>query len=48
LLRETAAEVGPLVNRYARVLSGAEDGRSAWRQLKVLNQIGITRGTLED
>ena len=48
LLRETAAEVNPLVGRYAAVLSGADDGRGAWRQLKVLNQLGVTRGTLED
>ena len=35
-----------LPDRYARVVSGAEDGRAAWRQLKVLNQLGVTRGTL--
>lgn len=46
LLRETPAEVGPLLDRYARVLSGQENGRSTWRQLQVLNQIGVTRGTL--
>jgi putative protease len=48
LLRESAQEVGPLVERYARVIAGEEDGRSAWRQLKVLSQLGVTRGTLED
>jgi putative protease len=48
LLRESAEEVAPLVERYAKVLSGAQDGRAAWRQLKVLNQLGVTRGTLED
>ncbi|MBI3464541.1 MAG: DUF3656 domain-containing protein, partial [Planctomycetes bacterium] len=47
LLRESPAEVGPLLDRYARVLSGQEDGRSTWRQLQVLNQIGVTRGTLK-
>ena len=46
LLRETPAEVGPLLDRYARVLAGLEDGRSTWRQLQVLNQMGVTRGTL--
>jgi putative protease len=40
--------VAPLLDRYARVISGAEDGRAAWRQLRVLNQLGVTRGTLED
>jgi putative protease len=48
LLRERAEEVPPLIHRYARVISGADDGRGAWRQLKVLNQLGVTRGTLED
>ena len=48
LLRESAGEVRPLLDRYARVLAGREDGRSAWRQLRVLNQLGLTRGTLED
>jgi putative protease len=47
LLRESGAEVGPLLDRYARVLAGQEDGRSTWRQLQVLNQIGVTRGTLK-
>jgi putative protease len=46
LLREAPAEVGPLLERYARVIAGVEDGRSAWRQLRVLNQLGVTRGTL--
>jgi putative protease len=47
LLRETAGEAVALLDRYARVLAGREDGRQAWRQLKVLNQLGVTRGTLE-
>jgi U32 family peptidase len=48
LLRQPASEVGPLLDRYARVLGGEEDGRTAWRELKVLNQLGVTRGTLDD
>ena len=47
LLRESAGEVAPLLDRYARVVSGAEDGRRAWRQLRVLSQLGVTRGTLD-
>jgi putative protease len=47
LLRETAAEVGPLLQRYAGVLSGRDDGRGASRSLKALNQLGVTRGTLQ-
>ena len=46
LLRESAAETSALLDRYARVLAGQEDGRSAWRGLQILNQLGVTRGTL--
>jgi putative protease len=47
LLRESPAEAADLFNRYAGVIAGVEDGRSTWKQLKVLNQLGVTRGTLE-
>jgi putative protease len=47
LLRESAAEVGPLLDRYAAVVGGADDGRAVWRQLRALNQLGVTRGTLQ-
>ena len=47
LLRETPDEVGPLLDRYAAVLSGADDGRQTWRKLKAMNQLGVTRGTLQ-
>ncbi|HEY1191398.1 MAG TPA: U32 family peptidase [Gemmata sp.] len=46
LLRETPEEVGPLLTRYARVIAGADDGRETWRQLRALNGLGVTRGTL--
>jgi putative protease len=47
LLREGAGQVGPLLERYARVLAGLDDGRTGWRQLRVLNQLGVTRGTFQ-
>jgi putative protease len=47
LLRETAAEVAPVLDRYSAVLAGRDDGRAAWRQLRALNQLGVTRGTLK-
>ena len=47
LLRETPAQVGPLLDRYARVVAGVDDGRAVWRELRVLNQLGVTRGTLQ-
>jgi len=46
LLREKPADVGPLLERYLRVITGREDGRRTWSQLRVLNQLGVTRGTM--
>ena len=47
LLRETKSEAQSLLESYARVLAGLDTGPAVWRELKVLNQVGITRGTLE-
>jgi putative protease len=47
LLRETPEQVEPLLTRYARVVAGLDDGRSTWRELRTLNQLGVTRGTLQ-
>jgi putative protease len=47
LLREAPEQVGPLLERYARVIAGRDDGRETWRQLRALNQLGVTRGTLQ-
>src|SRR5581483_11553890 len=47
LLREPPEQVGPLLDRYARVAAGLDDGRDTWRQLRALNQLGVTRGTLQ-
>jgi putative protease len=46
LLRETADQVGPLLEQYARVLAGLDEGRGTWRRLQALDQLGVTRGTL--
>jgi U32 family peptidase len=46
LLRETAGQVGPLLQRYQRVVSGQDDGRNVWRELKALGGVGVSRGTL--
>jgi putative protease len=46
LLRETAEQVGLLLETYARVLAGLDDGRGTWRRLRAQNQLGLTRGTL--
>jgi U32 family peptidase len=47
LLRETAEEVGLLINAYRRVIEGTNDGRETWRSLRAMNQLGVTRGTLQ-
>ena len=47
LLRESAEQVAPLLDRYAQVVSGRDDGKNVWRSLQVLNQLGVTRGTLQ-
>ncbi len=46
LLRENAEQAKQLLDRYARVIAGVDDGRATWRELRVLNQLGVTRGTL--
>ncbi|MGL4421699.1 MAG: DUF3656 domain-containing U32 family peptidase [Gemmataceae bacterium] len=46
LLRETPEQIPTLLDAYARVIAGADDGRATWTQLKALNQLGVTRGTL--
>ena len=47
LLRETPEQVVKLLEHYSRVIEGIDDGKHAWKQLKALNLLGVTRGTLE-
>jgi putative protease len=47
LLRESPEQVGPLLETYRRVIAGADDGRETWRKLRAMNQLGVTRGTLQ-
>jgi putative protease len=47
LLREDRAGAVALLDSYARVLAGRDTGPRVWHELHVLNQVGITRGTLE-
>lgn len=46
LLRETPEQVVMLVEQYRRVLDGTDDGKQTWKRLKAVNQLGVTRGTL--
>jgi len=47
LLREAPAEVDGLLRKYADVLAGRADAAQTVRSLRVLNQLGVTRGTLD-
>jgi putative protease len=47
LLRHSAAQSVELLDRYARVLAGLDDGPTAWRSLRALPQLGVTRGSFE-
>jgi U32 family peptidase len=47
LLREKPEEVKPLLSRYADVIAGRTEPRAAMKSLRVLNQLGVTRGTLD-
>lgn len=47
LLREDPAETATLLKRYSAVLAGRETGRTMWQQLRILNQLGVTRGPLD-
>jgi len=46
-LNEGADEVFRTVTRYAQLLSGVISGADLWRELKLINQIGVTRGQME-
>lgn len=46
LLRQRGDEAVSLMERYRRVLSGEEQPLQMVRSLRVLNQLGVTRGTL--
>ena len=43
-VNEPADEVAHTVGRYRQLLSGAIRGADLWRELKLINQLGVTRG----
>ncbi len=47
LLRESGSEAKALVEQYAKILEGKMEPKSAFGSLRVLNQLGVTRGTLD-
>ena len=46
LLRESAEETARVLDRYTRLLLGEEKPLETVRSLRVLNQLGVTRGTM--
>lgn len=46
-VNETAAEVAQTIDRYQQLLRGQITGAQLWRELKLNNQLGVTRGTLD-
>ena len=46
-LNEDAAEVRRTVGRYQQLLGGQVSGAELWRELKLINQLGVTRGQME-
>ncbi len=44
---ESADEVARTLRAYEALLAGRADGAQLWRELKLLNQMGVTRGQLE-
>ncbi|MEO7415219.1 MAG: DUF3656 domain-containing protein [Opitutaceae bacterium] len=46
-VNETADEVARTLTRYGQLLRGEIRGSELWRELKLLNQLGVTRGQME-
>lgn len=46
-INETPEEVGRTLGRYRRLLRGEISGAELWQELKLLNQLGVTRGQLD-
>ncbi len=46
-LTEDGAEVSRTVERYRELLAGQITGPELWRELKLINQLGVTRGQME-
>jgi len=45
-LAEPAAEVERVVAKYRQLLRGEITGTQLWRELKLRNQLGVTRGQM--
>ncbi len=47
-LNESADEIAATLERYHKLLRGQISGAELWRELKLINQLGVTRGQLEN
>jgi putative protease len=45
-LDETPGQVGETVSAYRQLLGGQRSGSQVWRELRLLNQLGVTRGSM--
>ena len=45
-LNETPAQVTTVIDKYRRLLGGQITGQQLWRELKLVNQLGVTRGQI--
>ena len=45
--RPARPEVARTVRRYGQLLAGQISGGELWRELKLLSQLGVTRGQME-
>jgi U32 family peptidase len=46
-LTETPEQVKQTIAKYHQLLRGEIDGAAVWKELKLLNQLGVTRGQME-
>jgi putative protease len=46
-VNESPDEVARTLGQYARLLRGEISGHDLWRELKLLNQLGVTRGQID-
>ncbi len=46
-VNESADDVARTLTRYAQLLRGEITGADLWRELKLINQLGVTRGQME-
>ena len=45
-LNESTEQVARTIEKYRQLLAGKISGPDLWRELKLLNQLGVTRGQM--